>query len=103
MKRVSNKEYPFRAYLEKDDKLIGFWCRVEKRKFITTDVGQEMDASNKVIFTPKDIGFEIGQSIRFTRESESYVSIDAVDGSNIKKSSSARRGNPEYDVRLEVS
>ena len=102
MKRVSNKEYPFRAFLEKDDMLIGFWCRVEKRKFISTDVGQEMEASSKVIFTPKDIGFEIGQSIRFTRESESYVSIDATSPS-MKKSSSARRGNPMYEIRLEVS
>jgi hypothetical protein len=103
VRRKKRDNYPIRAYVLIGTEEIGFWCRVERRRFITTDVGQEMEATNKTLYTPTDIEFKQNQAIRLTREGEYNYSIDDVFDVIDETNDSAHRGNPVYITKLEIS
>ncbi len=103
MRRMDKSKYKVSAYLERDNKLIHFRCRVVKRKYITTDIGQQMEASDKTLYTVSDYDFKANEKIRIGRQTNDALTIDAVDSEIIADHDGARRNNPIYEVKLEVS
>lgn len=103
MRRVDRSRYPVRAYIFQDGIELGFWCRVERRRFLATDVGQEMEATSKTLYTKSNIEFRKNSRIRLTREGEYNYTIDDVNGKIDESNDSAYRGNPLYETIIVIS
>lgn len=103
MIRTDRSKYPVRAYLVRGDEQWGFWCRLEKKRVIATDVGQEMEGTSKILYTKSRLPFRVNDAIRLTREGESMITVASVDSQIDQTNESARRGNPMFEVRMEVN
>lgn len=59
--------------------------------------------TRKVIFAPMNIEIENHDKIRLARDSEYTVTVDDLSTVEIEDNESARRGNPLYEYRMDVS
>ena len=95
MRKPRNPKYMIKAYYIENDTQSTFWCKENKLRNITNEMGASMPLSNgeRVIETDSSLDFKINYDIKIGNETLTIENInEVVDTSNLK----AMRGNPDY-------
>jgi len=96
--RRPRTNYPVRAILKRIDDEQVFYCKITKRRLVSTDIGQEMEATNKILTTPSDIEFLVNDHINVGVEE---YTVDSVNSELDPDTNNYR--NPKFITRLEIS
>jgi len=95
MRKPRNPKYTLKAYYIHNDIITVFWCKENKIRNITNEMGASMPMSNgeRVFETDSPITFEMNQTVKIGNE-ELYVqsSNGNIDPSDLN----SMRGNPKY-------
>lgn len=101
MRKPRSKRYLIKAYYIQDDKESVFYCKENKIKNITNEMGAPIPMSNgeRMLETDSSLDFKINQSVRIGDDIPLIQQVNAnVDSSNLN----SMRGNPKYITTLLV-
>lgn len=101
MRTPRNKRYTIKATYIYNDTEYTFWCKENKIKNITNEMGASMPMANgeRVLETDSKLNFEQEQEVRIGNETLGIYNINQiVDSSDLN----SMRGNPKYITTLLV-
>ena len=101
MRKPRNQRYTIKAYYIQDDNQYTFYCKENKIKNITNEMGASMPMSNgeRMLETDSPLDFKINQSIKIGNET---LNIQSYNGVVDDKDLNSMRGNPRYITTLLV-
>ena len=95
IRKPRNPKYTIRAYYIENDKQTLFYCKENKRRNITDELGTSMPLSNgeRVLETDSPIVFKMNQNVKIGNET---LFVQDSNGNVDDKYLNSMRGNPRY-------
>jgi len=95
MRKPRNKRYMIKAYYIENDTQQVFWCKENKIRNITNEMGASMPMANgeRLFETDSDITFQMNKHVKIGDEDLLIDSVNAVLDNN---DLNAMRGKPAY-------
>jgi len=101
IRRPRNQRYTIKATYIQDDKETVFYCKENKIKNLTNEMGASMPMSNgeRMLETDSPLDFQINQSVKI---GDDIVLIQQFNGIVDDKDLNSMRGKPKYITTLLV-
>lgn len=101
MRKPRNQRYKLKAYYIQNDTEKVFWCKENKMKNLTNEMGASMPLSNgeRLLETDSQLDFKINQSVKIGNDKVLIQDVNAnIDSSDLN----SMRGVPKYITTLLV-
>mgnify|MGYP000744847288 CR=1 FL=1 len=94
-RKPRNPKYTIKAYYINDDRQTAFWCKENKIRNITNEMGASMPMSNgeRILETDSDIQFKPNKKVKIGGE---ILLVQSSNGIVDDKDLNSMRGNPDY-------
>jgi len=101
MRKPRNPCYMIKAYYIENEQQFTFWCKENKIRNITNEMGASMPLSNgqRLLETDSNLDFKINQKVKIGND---IVRIQNFNGNVDTNDLNAMRGKPDYIITLLV-